>query len=206
MAWLYYLILFIVLIAGWLMTIVTLPGLWLMAGALAAFGLITGWDRYVGWHSVIAMLVLAGIAEVIELGAGAAGSKVGGGRRRGMIGALIGGVVGAICLTGLVPIPVVGTIIGVCLGTFLGAAIAELSDRGVGHSMRVGAGAAGGRLAGILAKLAFGFLMLLVGMIAALPIGRGSAATIPPATVLVPRLVPASLPASLPATLPTTLP
>ncbi len=197
MAWFYYLLLLLVLIAGWLVTIVTLPGLWLMAGALALFGLITGWGTYVGWHSVIVMLILAGIAEVIEISAGAIGSKVGGGRRRGMIGALVGGIVGAIFFTGIAFFPV-GTIIGVCLGSFLGAAIAELSDRGVGHSLRVGVGAAGGRFAGILVKLAFGFVMLIVGMIAAIPIGGTKAAGAPPVKIIVPATTPATLPTTLP--------
>ena len=171
MVWVYYLILIALLVAGWLINIVTLPGLWLMAGSLAFYGWWTGWNVYVGWHSVIAMLALAAVGEVVELSAGATGSRLAGARRRGMIGSLIGSIIGAICFTGLVPIPIVGTIIGVCLGAFLGAAIAELSNKGVRHSLAVGFGAAGGRLAGILAKLGFGFVMFFIGAAAAFPIG-----------------------------------
>jgi uncharacterized protein YqgC (DUF456 family) len=203
MVWVYYLLLLVVLVAGWLINVVTLPGLWLMTGALAAYGWWTGWNVYVGWTSVIILLILSGLAELVELGAGAAGSKVAGARRRGMIGAIIGGIIGAIFFTGIVPIPIVGTIIGVCFGTFLGAAAAELSDRSIARSMFIGAGAAGGRLAGILAKLGVGFLMLIVALIAAFPVGGTKAAT-----AAAPRssIAPTTNSTTAPATIPTSLP
>lgn len=204
MIWFYYLLLLLVLLIGWLINIVTLPGLWLMVGVHALYGWWTGWDVYVGWPSVLTLFILAGIAEIVEFGAGAAGSKVGGGRRRGMIGAIIGGIVGAIFFTGLVPIPVVGTIIGVCLGTFLGAAAAEWWDKDWWHSMRVGVGAAGGRFAGIVAKLGFGFVMFVIAFCAAFPIASTPAAA--PTILLPPTTSPTTIPASIPATLPTTLP
>ena len=56
--------------------------------------------------------MLAGIGELLEAGAGAAGTKMGGGSSRGMLGAIVGGLVGAIVCTPLIPIPVLGTLIG----------------------------------------------------------------------------------------------
>src|SRR5262245_29878147 len=138
MDWLYYLLLAVMLFVGLFLNIVSLPGLWLMVAAHGIYAWVTGWDVYGGWTSLVGRWVLALAAEVVEFMAGAAGSKAAGGRRRGMIGALVGGLVGAIFFTGLVPIPIVGTVIGVCFGTFLGAGIAEYGEKGAGHSWRVG--------------------------------------------------------------------
>ena len=180
MAWIYYLILLAILLLGLFINLLTLPGLWLMSAALAGYALVTGWNVYVGWTAILVLLVLAAIGEALEFYAGASGSKAAGGRRRGAIGAIIGGIVGGIFFTGMIPIPPIGTIVGVCFGTFLGAAIAELSSGDVVHSFRVGIGAAKGRLAGIIIKLAIGIVMLLIALFAALPIHANKPAKNPP--------------------------
>src|SRR6185503_18261826 len=110
-----------------------------------------------------------------------AGSKSAGGRKRGMIGAIVGGFLGAIFLS-IIPIPIVSQIVGACLGAFIGAALMEYTDKDIQHSMRVGVGAAKGRLWGILSKLLFGCLMLIVAVFAALPIGTPAVASTVPAT------------------------
>jgi uncharacterized protein len=193
MTWIYYLILIAMLCVGWFINIVGLPGLWLMIAAYGVYAWMTGWNIYVGWASLLAMLLLAVAAEVAEFLAGAAGSKAAGGRRRGMIGAIIGGFVGAIFFTGLVPIPIVGTIIGVCLGTFIGAAVIEYGGKDLSHSMRVGVGAAKGRFWGIVSKSLFGLAMLIVGIIGGWPRGAatftatgGTISSPPPATLPIP--------------------
>jgi uncharacterized protein YqgC (DUF456 family) len=196
MAWIYYLVLLALMLVGLFLNIVGLPGLWLIVGVHAAYAYVTGWEHFVGWPSVIALIVLALCAEVVEFMAGAAGSKSAGGRKRGMIGAIIGGLVGAVFFTGLVPIPIVGTIIGVCLGTFVGAAIMEYYGKGAVHSIRVGVGAAKGRFWGIIGKSAFGMIMLVVAVFAAVPMQFGAGTVIP---VSVP---PTTAPATLPATTP----
>ena len=196
MEWLYYFLLIVILITGLFLNILGLPGLWLMVAAFGGYALLTGWDVYVGWPSLIVIVVLAILAEVVEFVAGAAGSAQAGGRKRGMIGAIVGGFLGAIFLS-IIPIPIVSQIVGACLGAFIGAALMELTDKDLQHSVKVGMGAAKGRLWGILSKLLFGCVMLLVAIFAALPLG-GPAAP-PPATA------PAPAP-QLPATLPTTVP
>ena len=92
--WLYYILLLVVLIAGWLLNILGVPGLWLMLIGHIAFAWITGWGNYVGWPSVIALFVLALVAEIVEFVAGAAGSAQAGGTKRGMMGAIVGGIAG----------------------------------------------------------------------------------------------------------------
>lgn len=169
MEWLWYILLLLLTIGGLALTLIGLPGLWLMVGSMAVFAMITGWEIYVGAPSLIAVLALAMVAEILEFIAGAAGSKAAGGRTRGMIGAIVGAVIGGLFLS-IIPIPIISTIIGACLGAFLGAAIMELSDKDVQHAIRVGVGAAKGRFWGIAIKLGIGAVMLIVILIAAFPI------------------------------------
>lgn len=166
----YYILLLILLLVGLSINVLTLPGLWLMAAVYGVYGWLTGWNHYVGWPSLIAMAVLATVAEIVELTAGSAGAKKAGASKRAMIGAVVGGMVGAVFLTALIPIPVVGTVIGVCLGAALGAGIVELMvRRDLEQSIRVGSGAFKGRLLGIVSKLAIGAVMLLIAMICGFP-------------------------------------
>jgi uncharacterized protein YqgC (DUF456 family) len=169
MAWLWYILLLLLSLAGVAITLLGLPGLWLMVGSMAIFAWITQSHQFVGKESLIALLLLGLVAEVLEFVAGAAGSKAAGGRKRGMIGAIVGTFIGGI-LFSFVPIPIIATIVGACLGAFIGAAIMELTDRDLMHALRVGTGAAKGRLWGIIIKLGIGLVMLIIIMIAAFPI------------------------------------
>lgn len=169
--WTYYASLLLLQFTGLLLAVLGLPGLWLMVGALGAFAWLTTWERYVGWPAMVAVLVLALAAEGVEFVAGAAGSAKAGGSKRGMIGAIVGAIVGGIVLTGFIPIPVVGTVIGLCVGSFAGAFLVEVGiGREVDHSLRVGWGAAKGRFWGTVIKLGFGVVILLVAAVTALPV------------------------------------
>jgi len=182
MAWthiLYYLILLVLMLAGLFISILGLPGLWLMVGAVWIYAWITGVGVYVGWVTLWTVFGLAVIAEIVEFVAGAAGARKAGGLQRSVVGAIVGALLGGIFLS-FVPIPVISTIVGVCLGAFLGAAAMEFTGHGdVGQSMRVGAGAAQGRFYGIVAKLAFGILIGAIAMVSAFPYAGSSASTAP---------------------------
>jgi len=172
----YYAILFLLLLTGLAITVMTLPGLWLMLASAAAYAWLTG-GRFLGWKTLVALLILAGLGEVVELAFAGGGAKKAGAGRRGTWGALIGGLLGGIFLS-FIPIPVVSTLVGVCLGTFLGAMIGELSGgREFGHSAIVGVGAAKGRLMGTLAKTALGGVMMALTLWTALPLHGRAAAT-----------------------------
>jgi uncharacterized protein len=165
--WIYYILLLLMGLCGLFVTLLGLPGLWLIVAAYAAYAWLTQWNVYIGWPSMIALLVLAALAEVVEFFAGAAGSKAAGGRARGMIGAIVGALIGGIALSPV--FPVIGTIFGACLGAFIGAAALEFYDRDARHALRVGMGAAKGRFYGIVSKLAFGVVMFVIVAVAALP-------------------------------------
>jgi uncharacterized protein YqgC (DUF456 family) len=168
MHWLWYLILAAVQFMGLSLTLVGLPGNWVMVAALIGFGWMTGWNVYVGWASVGSALGLAVAGEVLEFLAGSAGAKRAGGSRRATIGAIVGGIVGGIVFS--IPLPIIGTIFGVCLGAFLGATVVEMGVRkDASHAARVGWGAAKGSFWGIVLKLLVGLVIAIVAIVAAFP-------------------------------------
>jgi uncharacterized protein YqgC (DUF456 family) len=105
---------------------------------------------------------------------------------------VVGGFLGAIFFT--FPLGPIGTIFGICLGTFIGAVVVEwLIERRAGHALRVGYGAAKGRLFGIVTKLLFGIVIFLLAVILAWPSAAAPAAVSP-------ALPPTTLPVTQPAT------
>ncbi len=172
MAWLYYILLLGTYLVGLLLNLLGLPGLWLMVTAHAVFGWATGWGLYVGWPSLLILAGLGLCAEIVEFVAGAAGSKSAGGSRRSMAGAITGGFVGGIAFTFLVPIPIVGSILGALVGSAIGASGLEVTRTRDWRTLtRVGLGAAKGRLIGMVAKTGFGIAMFAIGATAAAPFG-----------------------------------
>lgn len=168
--WLLYLLLLAAMLAGLFITLLNFPGLWVMFLAAGIYLWATG-GLFLGYRSLIAIGVIALVAEVVEFFAATAGAKRAGAGRGGLLGAVIGAIVGAIFFTGLIPIPIVAQIVGVCVGTFLGAALGELlAGKKVGGSLWVGVGAAKGRFLGTMAKLSFGLIIFLIAAMTAIPI------------------------------------
>ena len=174
MEWIAYLVATVFCVLGFvcvLSIILGLPGTWIMIGLALLIEVFdsaylpperqTTFGAWVLWTCVI----LAGIGELIELAAGAAGAKKGGGSKRGMIGALIGGIAGALLLTPFIPLPVVGTLIGAVIGTFTGAVIGEVTGeqaKTVTGSMKPAIGATIGRVAGTVSKIAIAIAVWIV--------------------------------------------
>lgn len=168
--WTYYISLILIALAGLALNLLGLPGLWLMVIGHIAYGWLTGWT-IVSWQSILAVGLLACLAELLEFLAGAAGSKSAGGSKRSVVGAVTGGIVGGIVFTPMIPIPIVGTVLGACIGAFAGAAILEASKQGAEPELRgeyfgrlgkVGWGAFKGRLYGTVLKTLVGVAMLVV--------------------------------------------
>lgn len=191
--WIYYIILATIQFAGLFFTLLGLPGIWLMVGATAVYAWMTHPQQYVGFWTLGTLLGIALLAEIVEFLAGAGGAKKAGGSLRAAVGAIAGGLIGAFVLT--FGLPVIGTIIGGCIGAFVGALAAEYSvARDSARSMRVGIASAKGRLYGIVSKLIFSLMLLLISLIAAFPVGGQT--VIPAAPPLAP---PTTLPATSPA-------
>jgi uncharacterized protein len=166
--WFCYILLVLVSTAGVVLSAFLLPGLWLMVGASAIYALITR-AHYVGAKTLLTLFALALAAEILELALSGLAARQAGGSRRAAVGGIVGGVLGGIFLS-FIPVPVISTIVGICLGSFLGAAGFEMTagDNPL-HAFRVGVGAASGRFMGIVVKIVIGLAMLLLTLIAAWP-------------------------------------
>jgi uncharacterized protein len=167
----------------------------LMRGGAAIYAWLTH-GQYIGKETLITLLVLAGTAEIIEIFLGGAGAKKAGGSKWGMLGGLVGGILGGYFLT-FVPIPFVSTIIGICLGCFLGAFVVEMAlGQPVSQSARIGLGAAKGKFTGIIGKVGFGLVMFVITFCVAIPFHYIKPAT---ASATTSTTKPATLPATTPS-------
>jgi uncharacterized protein YqgC (DUF456 family) len=174
MSVLYAILLLVVLLAAWLLTVVGMPGNWLMVAAAALYAWLVPADAgaSIGWGVVLAIGILAALGELLEMAAGALGVAKAGGSKRGAVLALLGSMIGG--LVGMavgVPIPLVGPLVGAVLfaslGALLGAVIGECwKGRELAESWQVGRGAFWGRLLGTLAKVLVGSIMLVVVAVA----------------------------------------
>ena len=126
-------IVFFILGAGCVFSVILgLPGSWIMLALAVAIEWIDGWwlpdtsTTTFAWWLILVCGLLAVVGEILEFIAGVLGAKKGGASRRGMWGALIGGIGGAF-LGIAIPIPIIGSLIGAAIGTFAGAILGELS-------------------------------------------------------------------------------
>lgn len=144
-----YLLLGVSQIAGLILILFGLPGLWVQVGALALFAWATDFAT-VGAFPIGVVLFLALVAEVAEfLLAGRYAQRYGGGRRA-VWGAILGGIAGAVLG---VPVPLIGSVIGAMVGSFAGAALLELTaGKGASPALRAGWGAFLGRVVAVAMK------------------------------------------------------
>jgi uncharacterized protein YqgC (DUF456 family) len=171
--WIYYfwaLLLVITCGVAWLLSLISLPGNWIMVGAAALYAWIfpEAADRGLMWSTIALLILLAILGEVIEFGAGAAGAARQGASRRAValsiVGAMLGSFAGLMIGT---PIPILGSflmaVFGGAVGAFVGAYLGEAwKGRGGDERMAVGRGAFSGRLWGTVGKLAVGAIMLAI--------------------------------------------
>ena len=146
-----------------ILSVLGLPGTWLLIGAAALLEVFRAGS--VGWEAIGFTVVLGIGGEVIETVASVAGLTAGGGTRRGMWGAVGGGLVGGILLTGLIPVPILGTLLGATLGAFGGAFAAEMTGAAAGapeSSVKAALGAAVGRLGGTFGKTLVGIAIWII--------------------------------------------
>ena len=149
----YLLILAAVIILSLILIVLGLPGLWIMVATAVTYNLIVPGEP-IGWVTLIAVAVLAFVAELLEFSlTGRYARKYGGSRRAGW-GAIIGGIVGA--MVGI-PVPIIGSVIGAFVGSFLGALIAEFTGgSSATDATRVAKGALIGRVVSTVLKIGIG--------------------------------------------------
>jgi len=159
---------------GWGLTLMGLPGNWLMVAATALYAWLapTVGSTQIAWSTTLAMFALAAGGEIAELAAGVWGARRAGGSRRAAVFSLIGSMVGALLGASLgLPIPLVGpplaALSGGALGALAGAVFAEAS-RGEAprQSLRVGGAAFLGRLLGTGAKTVVATILAVIMVVA----------------------------------------
>jgi uncharacterized protein YqgC (DUF456 family) len=137
------------------MVLPVLPGPWL----IFAGGVLGAWAEgfaHVGWKAISVLAILAILATAVDFLAGSFGAKRYGASRRAVAGAAIGAVVGI-----FFGIP------GIIIGPFAGAVIGEITvKRDISAAGRAGFGAWLGLILGMAAKVALGFAMIGVFIIA----------------------------------------
>lgn len=143
-------LLLVLILVGTLLAVLQLPGTWLMLASVVAYDWHYDWNR-IGWQWLVALAVLAVIAEIVDALAAMFAATRAGASRRAAVGALIGGFAGMLLFS--VPVPVLGTVIGGLIGCFVGAVAAELTKRSdLMAGARVGLFATIGRVVGLVAK------------------------------------------------------
>lgn len=144
---------------GVVMTALHLPGTWLIVATALAYGWWTDWAEL----GVVTIAVLGGMAalgEAVEVLASVVTARRAGATSQAGWGALIGGFVGMLFLSFLVPIPLIGTMVGALVGCFGGALLAELAmKKRLAHGAKVGVFAAIGFVLGTVTKLALAMVM-----------------------------------------------
>ena len=165
----FWLVCLLVLNFCWLgLVFFALPGNWLMVVSTCLFAWWRWDDGLFSWPLLVAVTVLALIAEIIEFFAGAGGAKKAGAGWLGAGAAILGAVIGALVGTFIIPIPLFGTMLGACLGAGLFTWIAErITGAEHNQSVRSGVGAGTGVLVGTLSKFCIGCIIWLLITIAA---------------------------------------
>ncbi len=150
-------VLILLCLTGVVITVVRLPGTFLILLAAIGYSWWHEWERI----TLVWLLVLGGIAllgEVVDLLASLVTTRRAGGSRQAAWGGLIGAILGMIFLT--VPMPLIGTFFGAIAGCFIGAAVAEiLVHNRVGHGARVGIFSAIGFAIGAATKIGLAVAM-----------------------------------------------
>ncbi|MDP6526229.1 MAG: DUF456 domain-containing protein [Kiritimatiellia bacterium] len=102
--------------AGILVSCVSFTGTWIIAAAAILAAWLSG-SEFPGWVTVLLLFLISGVTEVIEALAGHWGVTRRGGSKAAGIAAVAGGLLGMVAGS-LIPIPLIGPLLGVCAGSF----------------------------------------------------------------------------------------
>lgn len=150
---------------GFVLSCISLSGTWLV---LAATGLVawSRWPEFPGIGTLVVFLLLCIGVEIIEAFAASWGVQKRGGSKAAGWAALGGGFLGMI-LGGLIPVPIIGNLLGMVAGSFGCAFLVEHAKmKKATHAAHVATGAVLARLAVIFLKVG-----ITVSMTSALAIG-----------------------------------
>jgi uncharacterized protein YqgC (DUF456 family) len=114
--WLVHGVAILLCFSGIFISLLSITGGWLVTATAA---LLTWYrpDSQPGWTFVIILLVACVLVEVADAVAGSLGISRRGGSAKAGWAALFGGLIGMV-LGGFIPVPVLGSLIGMCAGSF----------------------------------------------------------------------------------------
>ena len=143
----------VVMAVGLIGTVIpVLPGTTIILVAAVVHRLVVGPDRSLGWTALIVMLLLTLLTYAVDAAAGYLGAKRFGATKWGLVGCAAGALIGL--FFGL-------------LGIFVGPVIGAIAGELIGGKEFIRAGQAGwgtflGSVAGVLAKLFIGLIMIVI--------------------------------------------
>lgn len=147
--------------SAFVLSCLSLSGTWLV---LATAGLIS-WYRWPGFPTpgiLILFALLCVAVEVAEAFAGTWGVQKRGGSKRAGIAAAIGGFLG-LFLGGFIPLPIIGNLLGMLIGSFACAFLIEQHRlKKAEHAAHIATGAVLARLAVIFLKIGVTVLMSVI--------------------------------------------
>lgn len=147
-------------VAGLLLSALGISGAWCVVGAAAVAVPLSGLS-FPGWATVAVFALCAAVVDGVEWFAGHWGVRRRGGSRAAGLAAVAGGLLGMVAGTFLVPLPVLGSLLGMMAGSF---ALAYAVER-----RRLQASAPAARIAtgAVLAVAAVVFLKVSVSLLLA---------------------------------------
>ncbi|MBU8870038.1 MAG: DUF456 domain-containing protein [Gemmatimonadales bacterium] len=158
--WMAYLLWSLLLVAASLFVYLGLGGNFIIIGLALIHALLTGFDP-IGWTLLGILVGLALIGEGLEFLVGTFFAARKGASRSGVVGAFLGGLLGAVIGNSM--LPVLGAVLGGFGGAFLGAVTGEYRhQKNLEPSLRIGALAFSGRLLAIIIKHIIGLVMVFL--------------------------------------------
>ena len=154
--------------AGVVLSCVSLSGTWLVVAGTIIAVLLRG-GAFPGWEIVVIFAVLSALVEAGEFMAGAWGVKRRGGSKLAGVMAVVGGMFGLVVGGLLIPLPVVGSLLGMLAGSFgLVFAVERCRTETADGAASVAWGAVLGRVFMVLVKVCVTLGMtawLFIGMV-----------------------------------------
>lgn len=157
-------------LVGLILSALTFSGTWLVLGATILASYLRG-PKFPGAVTIVIFVLLCGAIEAVDFFASSWGVQKRGGSKLAGFCAMLGGIGGMIIGSAIIPVPILGTLIGMFAGSF-GCAYAVERNRLQKHdpAIHIATGAVLARVAILLLKS-----VATLGMIAALFIGMAIA-------------------------------
>jgi uncharacterized protein YqgC (DUF456 family) len=155
--WLITIVLFAVGLIGTVLPV--FPGTTIILAGAVIHRIMLGPEKGIGWHSLVALVLLTLATYALDFLSGYFGAKYFGATKWGMFGAALGAIIGI--LFGIIGL-LVGPVIGAIVGEFIAGK--RMIDAG-----RAGWGSLLGNLGGMVGKLVIALAMITIFLMTAPP-------------------------------------